>query len=78
MNITTVPKLTRKYPAAYQWTDREMGDRLTALHRRLILTADRHSEFVEDLRPIAPGKWSDRREKFAGHCPTYPLRMPRK
>lgn len=58
MNINTAPKLTRKYPADRQWTDREMGDRLTALHRRLIHTADRHSEFVENLRPIAPEKWS--------------------
>ena len=59
MNITTAPELTRKHPAASQWTDRELGDRLTALHRRLILTADRHSEFVEGLRPIAPESWTD-------------------
>ena len=59
MNITTAPKLTRKYPAARQWTDWELGDRLANLHRQLILTADRHSEFVEGLRPIAPGKWTE-------------------
>ena len=59
MNITTVPKITRKYPADRQWTDAHLGDRLTALHRRLILTADRHSEFVEGLRPIAPESWTD-------------------
>ena len=58
MNITAAPKLTRKYPAARQWTDWELGDRLTALHRRLILTADRHSEFVEGLRAIEPGNWT--------------------
>ena len=46
MNITTAPKLTRNYPAARQWTDAHLGDRLATLHRRLILTADRHSEFV--------------------------------
>ena len=59
MNITTAPKLTRNYPAVRQWTDAHLGDRLATLHRRLILTADRHSEFVEGLRPIAPGKWTD-------------------
>ena len=57
MNITTVPKLTRKCPAARQWTDAHLGDRLATLHHRLILTADRHSAFVEGLRPIAPGSW---------------------
>ena len=59
MNITTAPKLTRKYPAVRQWTDAHLGDRLATLHRQLILTADRHSEFVEGLRPIAPGKWTE-------------------
>ena len=59
MNITAAPKLTRKSPAARQWSDWELGDRLATLHRQLILTADRHSEFVEGLRPIAPGNWTD-------------------
>ena len=59
MSIINPPHLTKKYPADRQWSDWELGDRLTALHRRLILTADRHSEFVEGLRPIAPGKWTD-------------------
>ena len=59
MNLTTAPKLTRKYPAARQWTDAQLGDRLANLHHRLSLTADRHSEFVEDLRPIAPQSWTD-------------------
>ena len=57
MSTKRAPKLTRKYPAARQWTDTQLGDRLTALHRRLILTADRHSEFVEGLRPIEPDPW---------------------
>ena len=57
MNITTAPKLTRKYPTNRQWTDWELGDRLANLHRQLILTADRHSEFVEGLRPIASDPW---------------------
>ena len=57
MNITAAPKLTRKYPADRRWSDWELGDRLAALHRRLIQTADRHSEFVEGLRPIAPDPW---------------------
>ena len=59
MNITAAPKLTRKYPAARQWTDWELGDRLATLHRRLILTGDRHAEFVEGLKPIAPAAWSN-------------------
>ena len=59
MNITTAPKLTRNYPAARQWTDAHLGDRLATLHRRLILTADLHREFVEGLRPIAPESWTD-------------------
>ena len=59
MSIINPPRLTQKYPADRRLTDWELGDRLTALHRRLILTADRHSEFVEGLRPIAPEIWSD-------------------
>ena len=59
MNITTAPKLSRKCPAIRQWTDAHLSDRLATLHRRLSLTADRHSAFVEGLRPIAPGKWTD-------------------
>ena len=59
MNITTAPKLTRKYPAARQWTDAHLGDRLATLHRRLILTADRHSDCVEGLRPIAAESWTN-------------------
>ena len=59
MNITAAPKLTRKYPAARQWTDDQLGDRLATLHRRLSASADRHSEFVEGLRPIAPENWTD-------------------
>ena len=59
MNLPTAPKLTRKCPAARQWTDAHLGDRLATLHRRLMLTADRHSEFVEGLRPIAPESWTD-------------------
>ena len=59
MNITTAPKFTRNYPAARQWTDAQLGDRLATLHRRLSLTADRHSEFIEGLRPIAPESWTD-------------------
>jgi len=57
MDIINPPHLPKKYPADRQWTDRELGDRLTTLHRQLILTADRHSEFVEGLRPIAPDPW---------------------
>ena len=59
MSIINPPRLTKKYPAARQWTDTQLGDRLANLHRQLILTADRHSEFVEGLRPIAPGQWTD-------------------
>ena len=59
MNIPTVPKLTRKYPAVSQWTDAHLGDRLATLHHRLILTDDRQSENDEGLRPIAPGKWTE-------------------
>ena len=58
MNIPTAPKLTRKHPASRQWTDWELGDRLANLHRSLSASADRHSEFVEGLRPIAPGNWT--------------------
>ncbi len=59
MNIPIVPKLPRKHPAVSQWTDAHLGDRLATLHRRLSASADRHSEFVEGLRPIAPGKWTE-------------------
>ena len=59
MNINTAPKLTREYPAARQWTDAHLSDRLATLHRQLILTADRHAEFVEGLRPIAPESWTN-------------------
>ena len=59
MNIAIAPKLTRKCPAVRQWTDAQLGDRLATLHHRLSLTADRHSEFVEGLRPIAPESWTD-------------------
>ena len=59
MSINTVPKLTRKGPAVSQWTDAHLGDRLATLPHQLILTADRHSEFVEGLRPIAPSVWTN-------------------
>jgi len=30
MNLTPAPNLTRRYPAARQWTDAHLGDRLIA------------------------------------------------
>jgi hypothetical protein len=58
MNITS-PKLGRRYPAVVQWSDAQLGDRIATLHRGLSTLADRHSEFVEGLRPIAPTHWTD-------------------
>jgi hypothetical protein len=53
------PRLPRKYPAVVQWSDTQLGDRLRHLHRALSTLADRHSELVEGLRPIAPGNWTN-------------------
>jgi hypothetical protein len=39
-------------------TDRALDARLAKLHRSLSDLADRHAEFVEGLKPIAPAAWT--------------------
>ena len=58
MSAKTVSKQYRRFSAAEQWTDRALDARLSNLHRSLIDLADRHAEFVEGLKPIAPGNWT--------------------
>ncbi len=59
MNITTAPKLARRYPAIEQMTDTQLGDRIATLQRRLSTLADRHCQLLDDLRPENPAPWAD-------------------
>lgn len=40
-------------------TDRALDDRISRLYRSLSDLADRHAEFVEGLKPIAPAAWTN-------------------
>ncbi len=57
--MNTAPKLARKYPAAHQMTDTQLGDRIATLQRRLSTLADRHCQLLDDLKPIAPQPWPE-------------------
>jgi hypothetical protein len=57
--MNTAPKLARRYPAAHQMSDTQLGDRIATLHRRLSTLADRHCQLIEDLRPENPTPWPE-------------------